>query len=70
MWGGGHGDVLLSTSTCLRLTGSVCLSPPREDRLCPLAAEDDATAAVRWPEPRRQAGALQGSPPRGLVRLH
>ncbi|KAI4547564.1 hypothetical protein MG293_004119 [Ovis ammon polii] len=35
----------------------------REDRLCPLEAEDDATAAVRWPEPRRQAGALQGSPP-------
>ncbi|XP_042101398.1 coiled-coil domain-containing protein 187 isoform X1 [Ovis aries] len=44
-----------------------CPVPPqpssREDRLCPLEAEDDATAAVRWPEPRRQAGALQGSPP-------
>ncbi|XP_069436018.1 coiled-coil domain-containing protein 187 isoform X1 [Ovis canadensis] len=44
-----------------------CPVPPqpssREDRLCPLAAEDDARTAVRWPEPRRQAGALQGSPP-------
>uniref|UniRef100_F1MV92 Coiled-coil domain containing 187 n=1 Tax=Bos taurus TaxID=9913 RepID=F1MV92_BOVIN len=30
--------------------------------LCPLAAEDDAMAAVKWPEPRRQAGALWGSP--------
>lgn len=54
--------MLLSTSTSLRLTGCVCLSPPREDRLCPLAAEDDAMAAVKWPEPRRQAGALWGSP--------
>ncbi|XP_055255952.1 coiled-coil domain-containing protein 187 isoform X2 [Moschus berezovskii] len=34
-----------------------------EDRLCPPAAEDDGMAAVRWPEPRRQAGALQESPP-------
>ncbi|XP_010836532.1 PREDICTED: uncharacterized protein LOC104987362 [Bison bison bison] len=39
-----------------------CLCRLREDRLCPLAAEDDAMAAVKWPEPRRQAGALWGSP--------
>ncbi|XP_070655660.1 coiled-coil domain-containing protein 187 isoform X2 [Bos indicus] len=38
------------------------LEVAREDRLCPLAAEDDAMAAVKWPEPRRQAGALWGSP--------
>nr|CAI9707026.1 unnamed protein product [Rangifer tarandus platyrhynchus] len=37
-------------------SGRVC-------RLCPLVAEDDAMAAVRWPECPRQAGALRGSPP-------
>lgn len=56
-------DILLSTTVSLHLTGCVCLSPPREGRLCPLAAEDDAMEAVRWPEPPRQAGALRGSPP-------
>ncbi|KAJ8797534.1 hypothetical protein J1605_017266 [Eschrichtius robustus] len=44
------------------MTGCVCLSLPREDKLHLPAAEDEVMAAVRWPELSQQAGAQRGSP--------
>uniref|UniRef100_A0A8C6C7S7 Coiled-coil domain containing 187 n=1 Tax=Monodon monoceros TaxID=40151 RepID=A0A8C6C7S7_MONMO len=57
-----RGGTFYCTITSPHLTGCVCLSLPREDRLPLPAAEGEVMAAVSWPEPSQQAGAQRGSP--------